>query len=399
MQLAEIQSVYAHKIMATYRRAEVAFVRGRGCRLWDTEGNEWLDCLAGIAVCGLGHAHPMVTEAIAQQAGRLLHTSNLYYIENQAALAEELLSVCDLDKAFFCNSGAEAIEGSLKLARKWGKQCKGGATRILTALGSFHGRTMGALSATGQPKYQHAFQPLIPDVHHVPYGDLAALEAQVDERTVAILLEPIQGESGVKVPPPGYLAAVRTLCDDRNVVLILDEVQTGLGRTGAWFAHQREGVLPDVMALSKSLAAGFPLGAVVAREPFASVLEPGDHASTFGGNPLASAAGVAFFRAMKEEGVVAHVEAVGAHARAALEALAAEVAPRITEIRQVGLMVGIELGDSTAQAVNRALFERRILANAIGDSILRVLPPLVITAAEIDEFVAGLRAALAETGS
>lgn len=397
MQFAEIQSVYAHKIMATYKRAEVAFVRGRGCRLWDTEGHEWLDCLSGIAVCGLGHAHPKIAEAIAHQGGLLLHTSNLYYIANQAELAEELLSVCDLDKAFFCNSGAEAIEASLKLARKWGKQAKGGAHKIITMEGSFHGRTMGAVSATGQPKYQESFLPLIPGISHVPYGDLAALEAAVDDQTVAILLEPIQGESGVKLPPAGYLQAVRKLCDDRGVLLLLDEVQTGLGRTGMWFEHQRSGIVPDVMALAKTLGAGVPIGACLAREPYASVLQPGDHASTFGGNPLASAAAVAFLRTMKEEGVVSHVEAVGVHALESLQTLAAEVSPRITEIRQVGLMIGIQLGDGSAQAVNARLYERRILANAIGDGILRVLPPLVITAAEIDEFVAGLRAALAET--
>lgn len=399
MQLHQIQASYQRHIMATYRRAEVAFVRGQGCRLWDTEGHAWLDCLSGIAVCGLGHGHPDIASALAEQAAALLHTSNLYYIPKQAELADHLMSVCQLDKAFFCNSGAEAIEASLKLVRKWGKRERGGAWKVVATEGSFHGRTMGAVSATGQVKYQEPFLPLVPGISHVPYGDLEALAAAVDGETVAILVEPIQGESGVRIPPVDYLPGLRRLCDERGVALILDEVQTGLGRTGAWFAHQRAGIVPDVMALAKSLGAGVPIGACVAREPWASVLEPGDHASTFGGNPLASAAGVAFFEVMKRDKVVEHAEAVGGYARARLEALATELAPRIVEVRQAGLMIGVELADGSAQAVNGALFARRVLANAIGDSVLRILPPLVIGESEIDEFVDALRAALQATAN
>ena len=389
MTLDEIKAAYDDNIMCTYRRAEVAFERGAGCLLYDTDGNEWLDCLAGIAVCGLGHAHPAVAAAIAEQAARVMHTSNLYYILRQAELAAELLSTCDLDKAFFCNSGAEAIECSLKLARKWGKIERGGASGIVATHGSFHGRTMGAVTVTGQPKYHEPFTPLVPGVCHVPYGEIDALAAAVDDQTAAVVLEPIQGESGVRVPPEGYLPAVRRLCDKRGALLILDEVQTGLGRTGAWYGHKHEGIVPDVMALAKSLGAGFPIGACLGRAPYCDVLQPGDHASTFGGNPLASAAGVAFLRTMKSEGIVEHAASVGAYAMGRLGALKG-----VTEVRGRGLMIGLGIANGKAQEVNVDLFRRRVLANAIGDDTLRILPPLIITKAEIDRFAAALEASL-----
>jgi acetylornithine/N-succinyldiaminopimelate aminotransferase len=394
--LDETKQLYDAHIMRTYGRAEVAFVRGRGCILEDTEGNEWLDCLAGIAVCGLGHAHPAIASAIAEQAGKLIHTSNLYYIPNQAAAAAELTSVCDLDKVFFGNSGAEAIEASIKLARKWGKQHRGGAYKVITALGSFHGRTLCALTATGQAKYQEPFTPLVPGFNYVPYGDIAALEEAVDEETVAILVEPIQGESGVRIPPAGYLRAIRDLCGQRGLVMILDEVQTGLGRTGKWFAHQHEGVVPDVMAVSKSLGAGFPVGACVARGEFGDVLVPGDHASTFGGGPLAAAAVTAFLRTMKSEGVVENAAAMGDYAAEALTRLAGSQPGAIKEVRNRGLMIAVELCDPIARGVLTALYERRVLSNAIGDTILRVVPPLVIGREEIDRFVSALGEALIE---
>ncbi len=396
MTLDEIKQLYDASIMRTYGRAEVAFVSGHGCTLVDTEGNEWLDCLAGIAVCGLGHAHPAIAHAIAEQAERLIHTSNLYYIPNQAEAAAELASVCDLDKVFFGNSGAEAIEACIKTARKWGKQHRGGAYKVITAIGSFHGRTFGALTATGQAKYQEPFTPLVPGFTYVPYGDAAVLEQAIDGETVAILMEPIQGENGVRIPPPGYLAAIRDLCDERGLVMILDEVQTGLGRTGKWFAHQHEGVVPDLMAVSKSLGGGFPVGACVARGAFGDVLVPGDHASTFGGGPLASAAVTAFIRTMRSEGVVERAAAMGEYMAHALNGLMQSLPGCIQEVRHRGLMVAVEFNQPIARDVLTALYRRRVLANAVGDSILRVLPPLVITQQEVDRFVAALGEALDE---
>jgi acetylornithine/succinyldiaminopimelate/putrescine aminotransferase len=323
-----------------------------------------------------------------------VHTSNLYFIPRQAELAAELLPTCELDKAFFCNSGAEAIECSLKLARKWGKLERGGASKIVATHGSFHGRTMGAVTVTGQPKYHEPFTPLLPGVCHVAYGDIGALAAAVDDETAAVLLEPIQGESGVRVPPAGYLPAVRRLCDEHRVVLILDEVQTGLGRTGDWYAHQHDGVVPDVMALAKSLGGGFPIGACLARAPYCDVLQPGDHASTFGGNPLASAAGVAFLRTMKAQGIVEHSAEVGRYAVDRLGALSG-----VTEVRGRGLMIGLDIANGKAQEVNAALFRRRVLANAIGEDTLRILPPLIITEAEIDRFLVALEESLLDAGA
>lgn len=398
MGIEAVKAAYADHVMLTYRRAEVAFERGSGCHLFDTEGNQWLDCLAGIAVCGLGHAHPAIVAAVSEQATRLMHTSNLYYIPPQAEVARELTALSGMDRAFFCNSGAEAIEACLKIARKWGKLERGGASGIVAALDSFHGRTMGAISATGQEKYRRPFEPMVPGFTHVPYGRVELLADAVGPETVAVVLEPIQGESGVRIPPDGYLREVRQICDERGILLILDEIQTGLGRTGIWFEHQREGIVPDLMALAKTLGGGFPMGACLAREPYGSVLEPGDHASTFGGNYLACAASLAFLSTMKQERLVDHAARMGAHAMASLRRLADLYPRRIREVRGRGLMIGIELSDGSAQALNAQLFARRVLANAVGDSVLRILPPLVITKQEIDQFVDALEQALDATG-
>ena len=386
--------------MPTYSQLPVAFVRGEGAKLWDSAGNEYLDFLAGIAVCGLGHCHPAVVEAICRQAGQLMHTSNLYYIPAQAELARLLTEISGLDKCFFCNSGAEANEAAVKLARKWAKRRDNDPSaehKVITATGSFHGRTMLTVTATGQPKYRKWFTPLMPGFEYVEFGDAQALRAAIDERTCAVMLEPIQGESGVRVPPEGYLREVREICDERNVLLILDEVQTGLGRTGKWFAHQHEGVLPDIMTLAKSLAGGTAIGACLCTER-ANAFEPGDHASTFGGNHLACAAAIAVLETMRRENIVEHVAEIGRYFKERLLELKAKY-PQVREVRGKGLMLAIELSDGSAAKVNNALFARRVLANAIGDSVLRMLPPLVVEQEEVDRFVAALEESLAEVAA
>ena len=392
MTLDETKQLYDAHIMRTYGRAEVAFVRGRGCILEDTEGNEWLDCLAGIAVCGLGHAHPAIASAIAEQAGKLIHTSNLYYIPNQAAAAAELTSVCDLDKVFFGNSGAEAIEASIKLARKWGKQHRGGAYKVITALGSFHGRTLCALTATGQAKYQEPFTPLVPGFNYVPYGDIAALEEAVDEETVAILVEPIQGESGVRIPPAGYLRAIRDLCDQRGLVMILDEVQTGLGRTGKWFGFQHAGIVPDVVTMAKAMGNGFPVGAVWAKREIAGVFQPGDHGSTYSGTAIATAVVSAVLREMRRIDAPSLAAARGADLSAKVAAL-----PGVVGVRGAGLLLALELAPGIdARAVYTRLLADGLVTNAVTNTALRLAPPLTVTGAEIDEAVEIMRTALQE---
>jgi acetylornithine/succinyldiaminopimelate/putrescine aminotransferase len=322
-----------------------------------------------------------------------MHTSCLYLIEPQVRLAKLLTSTCDLTKVFFCNSGAEANETAIKIARKYAKQQgRLAATRIISTIGSFHGRTTGALAATGQAKYQEPFAPLIPGFVHVPYGDAQAVADLVDDTVCGVIVEPVQGESGVRVPPDGYLNGLRTLCDEHDAILIFDEVQTGLGRTGYWYGYMHDGAVPDVMTLAKSLGGGFPMGAALCNER-ANVLRPGDHASTFGGNHLACAAGLAAVTAMKEEGLVENSKRVGDYARRRFGELAT-AHPQICDVRGRGLMLGIEVSDGSAQALNRKLFEARYIANAIGDSVLRVLPPLTVTTEDVGGFVAALDGAL-----
>ena len=288
-QLVQDEAKY---IMGTFRRLPVTFVEGHGLTVVDDQGKEYMDLVGGIAVNLLGHSHPAVAEAVARQSAKLIHTSNLYYSEPQVALAKRLVELSFPSRVFFCNSGAEANEAAIKIAHKWGKQHKGGAFEIITAEKSFHGRTMGAVAATGQPKYQEAFQPLVPGFTHVPYGDLEAVKAATGDNTVAVMVEPVIGEGGVIVPPDGYLKGLRAWCDEADLLLIVDEVQTGFGRTGRWFAYQHEGIVPDVMTLAKGLGGGVPIGACLAA-PRADVFEPGDHGSTFGGQPLACTAALA----------------------------------------------------------------------------------------------------------
>ncbi len=370
-------------LMDTYQRQPITLQRGHGVWVTTDDGREMLDLVAGIAVNVLGHDHPALREAIAGQAATLMHTSNLYYTEPQLQLAELLIASAFPSRVFFCNSGTEANEGAIKLARKWGKLHRDGAHVIVCAQGAFHGRTMGALAATANPRYRAPFEPLPKGFVHVPYGDLNALEQSIDSATCAVMLEPIEGESGVIPLPPGRLAAIRRLCDERNVLLILDEIQTGMGRTGRWWAYQHEVAAPDIMTVAKGLGGGVPIGAILAT-PRADVFEPGDHGSTFGGGPLACAAAVAVMQVIERERLVEHVAEIGDYLAESLSALAASGAP-IAGVRGRGLMLGIALSDDIARAVAAAALDEGLIINAIGERTLRLVPPLVITGNEVDE--------------
>ncbi len=379
-------------VMHTYGRLPIVIDRGQGCYVWDKDGKRYLDLVAGIAVNSLGHCHPAVVRAIREQSERLLHCSNLYWIENQVALAKLLVEKSGLGKAFFCNSGAEANEAAIKLARKWGK---GERYHIVTLKDSFHGRTLGALAATAQEKYQKPFAPLPEGFSAVPLGDLAALEAAIRPETCAVMLEPIQGESGIHVAGRDYLQAVQALCRERGILLILDEVQTGLGRTGRAFCFQNFGLEPDIITLAKAIAGGVPLGAMLATDAVAECFRPGDHASTFGGTPIATAAGLAACGILLEEDFLAQVREVGEYFRARLSEVGARHPGLIREVRGMGLMIGCELEGSAADAA-AALLERGVLVGSIGAHVLRFVPPLILTKAQVDEAVSALEDALAE---
>ena len=387
-----VQEREARVYMRTFKREPLVLVRGEGARVWDDTGRCYLDLVAGIAVNILGHANPAVADAISKQARTLMHTSNLYYTLPQIELAELLLDATGMEGVFFTNSGAEANEAAVKMARKWGKRYKSGAYEVVTALNSFHGRTLAMVAATGKPKYQEPFAPMPAGFTHVPYNSIEALEGVVGPGTAAVLLEPIQGEGGIHPAAPGYLAAVRRLCDERNVLLMLDEVQSGMGRTGTFLASQGEGIVPDVVTLAKGLGGGVPLGAALARGN-ANVFEPGDHGSTQGGNPLACAAGVATMRALRDEGLIDRAAEVGAYFMKGLHELAARGLP-ITEVRGRGLMLAIEV-DGDAPAVVARAREGGVLLNATGPTTLRLVPPLTLTRAEVDEAIAALEQALA----
>ena len=380
---AEIMALDSQYVMHTYGRIPVVLVRGEGCYAYNSEGKEYLDFVAGIAVNGLGHCPPKVVEAICKQAGTLMHTSNLYHTLLQPQLAKLLIEISDMDKAFFCNSGAEANEAAIKLARKAAKS-SGNPDKIgiVTAEQSFHGRTLAAITATGQPKYQKPFTPLVPGFSYIPYNDIEALKSAVDENTCAVMMEPVQGESGVHPGTVEFLQASRELCDKFDAVLIFDEVQTGLGRTGKMFGYQNFGVIPDVMTLAKTLGAGFPIGACLARGKYADVFEPGNHASTFGGNPLACAAAIAAVTEIKDGGWVENAYDVGAYFREQLAAL-----PGIKEVRGLGLMVAAEFNEPIAKdAVSKALAKGLIL-NATDEHTLRFVPPLILTTEQVDKAI------------
>jgi acetylornithine/N-succinyldiaminopimelate aminotransferase len=379
-----------HKyVMGTFKRLPVTLVEGRGVTVRDSEGREYLDLVAGIAVNVLGHAHPAVTHALAEQAGRLIHTSNLYYTEPQVALAQKLVELSFPSRVFFANSGAEANEAAIKLARKWGKLRRDGAFEIITTNDAFHGRTLTTVTAGGKDAYSAPFGPLPPGFVHVPYGDLDAIKAATSERTVAIMLEPILGEAGVVPPADGYLEGARAWCDQRDLLLILDEVQTGIGRTGRWFEHQHHGIVPDVMTLAKGLGGGVPIGACLAG-PRADVFEPGDHGSTFGGNPLACAAGVAVLRTIEEEGLVGHAAEMGEHLHAALLGLEG-----VRQVRGRGLMRSVVFEEPGARDFQSRCLGEGVIVNAVDDVTVRLVPPLIISAAEIDEAVERMKRAQA----
>jgi acetylornithine/N-succinyldiaminopimelate aminotransferase len=377
-------------LMNTYGRLPVAFARGSGAWLWDTNGKRYLDALCGIAVSGLGHAHPRLTGAIAEQAGRLIHASNLYRIPEQEALADHLCGISTMDRVFFCNSGCEANEAAIKLARLHGHQRNIESPVIVVMEKAFHGRTMATLSATGSRKVQAGFEPLLSGFVRVPYNDLAALNQvrAANPNIVAVLVEPIQGEGGVNLPDDGYLAALREVCDRNDWLLMLDEVQSGMGRTGKWFAFQHSGIQPDVMTLAKGLANGFPIGACLARGAAAETFKPGSHGSTFGGNPLACVAARTTLQIIEEDGLLARAHALGEQIRNGLrERLGA--LPGVRNIRGKGLMIGIELDRPCGELVQQAL-EAGLLINVTADTVVRLLPPLVLDDSEAKLLIDGV---------
>lgn len=377
-------------LMTTYRRAPVAFSHGEGVWLVDLEGRRYLDFIGGIAVSALGHGHPALVAAIQAQAARMLHVSNLFHIAEQAVLAQWLVERSACDRAFFCNSGAEANEAAIKLSRRWGKRDGGNRYEIIVAHQSFHGRTMATLAATMQPKYQDAFSPLPPGFVPVPFNDLGAARAAVNERTCAVLLEPIQGESGIQPATTEYLAGLRRLCDERGLLLMLDEVQTGIARTGTLFAYEQYGIVPDVLTLAKGLGGGFPIGAMLAREP-AALFTPGDHGSTFGGNPLACAAALAVLEVVERDRLAERAAAMGAVLAAGLQALVTGGLAKA--VRGRGLLLALELNGEAAPVVDACRLGG-LLVNAVASTALRFAPPLVVHEPEIEQALRILGSAL-----
>jgi len=381
-------------VMSTYTRNPIALTRGAGCRVWDSDERGYLDFAAGIATCTLGHAHPALVDSVRRQIGRLHHVSNLYYVPEQGALAAWLVAHGAGDRAFFCNSGAEANEAAIKLARKYA-HTRLGITRptVICAQASFHGRTLATVTATGQARYQQHFDPLVPGFHHVPYNDYSALLAAVDEldrdgrQVAAVLLEPLQGEGGIRPGDPAYFRQVRALCDERGLLLMFDEVQVGVGRSGALWGHQRLGVTPDVMTLAKGLAGGLPIGAMLCRRS-CDVFVPGDHASTFGGNPLVCAAALTVLETLERDDLIANAGARGEQLQAGLRAVAVARPGRIADVRGWGLIVGAELGPDeprSAPELARAALEAGLLVVPAGPRVVRFVPPLIVSAAEIEE--------------
>lgn len=389
MNTDEIMALDKKYVMQTYGRQPIALKKGSGAVVWDVEGNFYIDCLAGIAVNNIGHAHPKVVEAICNQAKKLIHTSNLYYTEEQVELAKLLVDVSPHDLAFFCNSGAEAVEGSIKLARKY--TGKGG---IIAMENSFHGRTLTALAATGQKKYQKGFAPLAPGFTHVPFGNVDAVAQAIKNDTAAVLVEPIQGEGGIITPPEGYLANLKKLCEENDILLIFDEVQTGFGRTGQMFASQTFKVTPDITALAKGIAGGFPMGAVLASREVGSAFEPGNHAATFGGNPLACAASKASLQVILDEDLLLKSRENGSYFQSKLNFLK-EDHGIVEEVRGSGLMLGMELDVNCVEMVNE-MRARGCLINCTADKVLRFVPPLVIEKEQIDTVTCNLDDVLAE---
>jgi predicted acetylornithine/succinylornithine family transaminase len=370
--------------MHTYTRQPLSIESGHGVWVRADDGSELIDLVGGIGVNVLGHAHPAVRQALSEQSARLIHTSNLYFTAPQVELAERLVATAFPARVFLCNSGAEASETAIKLVRKWGRSRRGGATGMVVLKGGFHGRTLGALAATAQPRYREPFEPLPAGFVHVA-AELDAIAAAAGEGIAAVMLEPIQGETGVVPLPDELVAGVRALCDERDLLLVVDEVQTGMGRTGRWWAHQHAGITPDVMTVAKGLGGGVPVAAVLAG-PRADVFEPGDHGSTFGGNPLATAVACAVLRTIAEERLVERAARMGEYLRESLLSLRSEGVP-VATVRGRGLMLALVLDQPIAAAAGRAALGSGVIVNAIGDSVLRLLPALTITEEEVDEAV------------
>jgi acetylornithine aminotransferase len=389
-----LQQEWESAFLSNYATPSIELVRGVGSRVWDSQGNSYLDLVAGIAVSSLGHGHPAVVDAVTSQVGQIAHTSNLYANQPALALAKKLQALTGQPcKVFFCNDGATANEAAFKLARKHGKGARLG---LVSTDGAFHGRTAAALALTGQPGKRSPFEPLPGDVVFVPYGDIEALQSVITNTTSAVILEPIQGEAGVHPAPPGYLAAARQACDDAGALLIMDEVQTGMGRTGNWFASLAAGVVPDVMTLAKGLGGGLPIGAVIAFGSAADLFVPGDHGSTFGGNPVSCAAALAVIDTIESQGLLEHVGRMGAHLSESILALQHD---NIAGVRGLGLLQAVVLQGVTGSAVEAAARAKGFLVNAVAPDAIRLAPPLVITQVEIDEFVQALPQILTEATS
>ncbi len=383
-------------VMETYSRLPVSLVKGSGCRVWDDTGREYLDMVAGIAVCNLGHCHSKVARALKDQADELFHCSNLYRIPKQELLARMISENSFPAQVFFCNSGAEANEGAIKLVRRYCNTISKRGPKIITLAGSFHGRTLATLTATGQDKVKEGFDPLPAGFMSVPFGDIDAVAEAIDDTIGAVMVEPIQGEGGVRIPPAGYLRKLRKLCDESGLLLVLDEVQTGMARTGELFGYMHEDIVPDVITLAKALGNGFPMGALVARPDIAEAFAPGSHASTFGGNPLAVAASLATFSIMVEEDVPKMSRETGAYLQAEIEEMK-RLHPSIKEIRGKGLLIGIEFDADISSLPKDGLAKGAIL-NVVQKNILRLVPPLVISRGECDEAVSIIDALLKEKG-
>jgi acetylornithine aminotransferase len=391
--LATTKDLADQYLFPTYKRPPFALVKGEGCRVWDESGKEYLDFVGGIAVCALGHSSPVVTRALEEQSRTLVHVSNLYYTRPQAELAKLLVENSFADRVFFCNSGAEANEAAIKIARRYTKEKSGpGRHTIVCMQGSFHGRTMATLSATGQSKVQVGYDPLLPGFKFVPYNDLAVLKAAVDDTVCAVMLEPIQGEGGIVVPHPDYLKGVKEICREKEALLIFDEIQTGMGRTGRLFAYEHFGVSPDIMSLAKALGNGLPIGAMLSTEALSTAFGPGSHASTFGGTPLVTSVAKAVLTSLLNDGWLDHCRSMGTYFSARLEELKKRHSC-IKEVRGLGLIIGVEL-DRPGAPVMEACVQRGFLINCAQEKVLRFVPPLVVKKKEIDQLLEALDSVL-----
>ena len=387
MQKQQVVDLDKKYFMPVFNRYQVVLSHGEGPYVYDTDGKKYIDFLAGIAVNVLGHSHPALVKAVADQAAKLIHTSNLYYTEPQVLLIQKLAQMTGMDKVFVCNSGAEANEGAIKLVRKYGKKLHPDKIEIVTAEHSFHGRTLATLTATGQPKYQEGYEPLPGGFRYAPYDDMKALEAAVSEKTCAVMIEPVQGEGGVHVPQDGYLKFARELCDKHGALLLFDEIQTGMGRTGTFLAWQGLGVKPDVLTLAKGLAGGVPIGAFLSTDKVAAAFGPGDHGSTFGGNPLACASALAVLDVIEKEKLAQNAKIIGSYLQESLRKLQHKYPGLILNVRGMGLMVGAELSKPGREVVDQCMAQGAFI-NCTAGNVLRFVPPLNINKAHVDEVIA-----------